>query len=124
MPKKGESDPVKEKHWRKQISDFQSSNCSLSEFCRSRGLSDKNFSNWRKRLALRDANRQNAAEQITAPMDFAPVRVVETTAAAEPIRSAEKFVMEIVLPNKTVLRLAENCSMALMSSAISVLGTK
>jgi len=87
---------------------MQPSSIVMAEFCQSRGLSDKNFSNWRKRLASRDAARRNA-EQAAAQMGFASGHVVETNTASERPQSAEIFVMEIVLPNKTVLRLAENC---------------
>ena len=123
MPKKGESDPVKEKFWRKQISDFESSGMTVTEFCRSRGLSDKNFANWRKRLSLRDAAAREAGAEATS-MDFAPLRMVEQDVAEPAPRSNSAISMEIVLRNGIVLRVAEGCSIKLMSSVISLVGVQ
>ena len=106
MPKKGESDPVKEKFWRKQISDFEASGMTVAEFCRSRELSDKNFSNWRKRLSVRDAARKQTEPDVSS-RDFAPLRVVEQIAAEPAARSDSTISIEIVLRNGIVLRLAE-----------------
>ena len=123
MPKKGNSDPVKEKFWRKQISDFEASGMTLTEFCRSRGLSLKNFSNWRKRLSVRDAARKHAEPEVSIT-DFAPLHVVEQISTEPGARSDSTISMEIVLRNGTVLRLAEGCSMKLMSSVFSLVGVK
>ena len=57
-------------------------------------------------------------------MDFAAVRMVEHGAADEPVRLNSVISMEVVLRNGIVLRLAENCSMKLMSSVILLVGVE
>ena len=121
MPKKGESDPVKEKFWRRQISDFAASGMTLRDFCRSRGLSDKNFSNWRKRLSLKDAAAREAED---SSLDFAEVKMVEQPGVENGTQLSSAISMEVVVRNGVVLRVAEGCSTKLLSSVFSLVGVK
>jgi len=119
MPKKGEFDPIKERYWRRQVAAFEASGLSAQEFCRQRGIRPAHLSNWRRRLADRDAAN---AEQQSGHPDFAQVRLDEPSATSEEIRRGADIAMEVVLGNGIVLRIADQCSMNLLASVISVVG--
>src|SRR6476646_3502844 len=95
-------DPVKERFWRRRITDQACSGLSVRAFCEREGLEPWNFHSWRQALARRDRELPtartvaptNTPNDLAAPLAFLPVRVVQdgagTIAATTPI--------EIVLP--------------------------
>ncbi len=57
--------------WRLAIETWQSSEISVSQFCKAGGLSESSFYNWRKKLAGKFGRRQQAQPQkIIRPSPF------------------------------------------------------
>jgi len=123
MPKKGESDPIKEKFWRKQFADVEVSGLSAQAFCRQRGLDSKNFFNWKKRLAARDSARAQHQNEATSS-DFVPVQLLPENSEVAKQQNNLNISMEVVLRNGIVLRLTDQCPLKLLSSVISLAGVE
>ena len=118
-------DPVKERFWRRTITDQARSGLSVRAFCEQEGLKPRNFHWWRQSLARRDREvpsvrtvaPTNSANDLPAPLVFLPVRVVQdganTIAATTPI--------EIVLPAGPTVRVARGFDPVALHAVLSVL---
>jgi hypothetical protein len=118
-------DPVKERFWRRTITDQARSGLSVRAFCEREGLEPWNFHWWRQTLARRDREvpsartgaSTNSTNTLPAPLAFLPVRVVQdgadTIAATTPI--------EIVLPAGPTVRVARGFDPVALHAVLSVL---
>lgn len=64
MPRAGECDLAKERHWRQIIADQRASGLVIAEYCRQKGISVSQFYDWQRTIKRRDAaasNRQRMA---------------------------------------------------------------
>jgi hypothetical protein len=102
-------DPRKEQHWRRCIQQWRHSGLSVREFCARHRLSLARFYAWRRTLAQRDQQREQATR-------FLPVQVVDEDTPAH----AACF--ELLLSGARILRIAPGFDAATLRQLLAILG--
>jgi hypothetical protein len=103
--------------WRKHVQQWQRSGATQSQYCREQDLSIAAFHWWRRKLAPGQPGVDPQKEQPTSPTPtFTEIRIpaVGTPAAA--------YAYEIILPNRTEVRLRQNFDAEAVAALISLLG--
>jgi hypothetical protein len=72
------SDPAKAALWRQRLQRFDTSNSSVSRFCRREGVSVASFYHWRKKLAA-PADTSPAGQRPSRPCAFKPLSITAAT---------------------------------------------
>jgi len=104
-----------EASWRQQIANHAKSGLSVRQFCQRHDLKEPAFYAWRRELARRDGERQSSAgkpRQTSA--SFLPVTLTPDVPAP----------LEIILPNKVHVKVANGCHEHLLRMALGALETK
>jgi transposase-like protein len=110
--------------WRRQLSRQQSTNLSVTEFCRQLGVSLTTFYYWKRRAQEAPPNvpAQGAAERRSRPMpssaratagDFLPVSILDPGVGTQ---------LEIELANACLVRLRGPIDPSLLQAAITAAG--
>jgi hypothetical protein len=97
----------REQRWRRQLAAWKSSGVSQAEYCRRQGLTQTDFSRWKRELARRDAR---AAAAVTATPTFVPVRV----AGLQP----QAYAYELALRGGRVLRFEAGVDAAALGAVV------
>ena len=103
--------------WRKHVQQWQRSGATQSQYCREHNLSIAAFHWWRRKLTPGQPGVDPQKELPTAlASTFTEIRIPagDTTAAA--------YTYEIVLPNRTQVRLPQNFDAEAVSKLVSLLG--
>ena len=104
----GNAKGERERMWRGHLAAMQKSRLSQAAYCRLHGLSQNDFSRWKREIARRDA-------QTVAPAAaFVPVRVTGMQVPGYPF--------ELELRGGRVLRFDARADMAVLRSVLTVLG--
>ena len=72
------SDPAKAAQWRQRLLRFDTSNLSVSRFCRREGVSVASFYHWRKQLAA-PADMPSAGQRPSRSCAFKPLSITAAT---------------------------------------------
>ncbi len=80
---------AKERHWRGQVSGWQSSGLGIRAYCQQHQLSEANFHAWRRELARRD--------QLTPPACTTATPSVNDTSVSQPQKSPSVTWMPVTL---------------------------
>jgi len=75
MPRRGEHSRAKENWWRATVERWKASGLTQAEFCRREGVKEWSLSDWRRRLARRDAAGRGRQIGVKSFVEFAPVTV-------------------------------------------------
>lgn len=93
--------------WQKLLESWLASGQTQAEFCRRQGLSQNNFSGWKRRLGWRtDIDYPPSSKAQSQSALFIPVRVRPSKVAADSASADAAPLVEIVLRNGRVLRVA------------------
>lgn len=92
----GSLDSPKAWEWQQRMERFHQGRQSVTEFCRSEGVSAPSFYQWRKRLARRPRRREEAA-------GFRPVRLVAAAGMVVHLPGGTR--LEVPISDPQVLRL-------------------
>jgi len=95
--------------WQMVMETWQDSGMPVSKFCKTEGLSEGSFYNWRKRLYGRNSQRNKQSNSRTPT--FIEVAMPESGHAA----------LELVLSSGNVLRISSTADNRALSNVISVL---
>jgi hypothetical protein len=107
--KQAKSDNEKRQFWQMVIETWQNSNMSVSKFCKTEGLSEGSFYNWRKRLASRCSQQKESINQRTPA--FIEVAMPKSDHVA----------LELLLSSGHTLRIRPTADNKTLSNVISVL---
>ena len=111
--------------WRRRLERFKGLSLTVAEFCRREGVSQGNFYQWRKRLsqtAARAPKRRAAGDAAGTPPMADPTgshgdSLRESDRAAfVPVSFAPAAVVEIELPNGTLVRVPADREQALLAA--------
>jgi hypothetical protein len=120
-----QSDPLRERFWRRTIADQTQSDLTIQAYCRRNSLSPATFRFWRQELARRDAESTSVRrrERPASPTDlertpaFLPVRVVQDSPAPIAVGSP----IEIVPPSGPIVRVTHGFSPTALDAVLSML---
>ena len=98
----------RERFWRKLVAGQPHSGVSIRDWCERHGVSEPSFYFWRRELARRREQRQDASPQIV-PVDVTP-----------PV-AGSRWGLEIELPGQIVVRVGPECNLNLLRQALTVL---
>lgn len=98
----------RERFWRKLVAGQAQSGMSIRDWCDRHGVSEPSYYFWRRELARRREQRQDASPQIV------PVNVTPPVAGS-------RWDVEIELPGQIVVRVGPGCSPDLLRQALTVL---
>jgi hypothetical protein len=103
--------------WRKHVQQWRRSDTTQIQYCQEHDLSVAAFRWWRRKLTLGHPAVDSQKELPTAPVPtFTEIRIPENGAAAA------AYAYEIVLPNRTQVRLQQNFDAEAVSKLVSLLG--
>lgn len=103
--------------WRKHVQQWQRSGATQSQYCRERDLSIAAFHWWRRKLTQGRPVVDPPREMPTACVPtFTEIRIPEGGAAAA------AYAYEIILPNRTQVRLRQNFDAEAVAALVSLLG--
>lgn len=95
--------------WQKLLESWSASGQKQAEFCRRQGLSQNTFSGWKRRLSWRTAiDCPPSSKVLSQSALFVPVRVRPSKVAVDSASADAAPLVEIVLRNGRVLRVALN----------------
>lgn len=98
--------------WVERLARFSSSGLRPAEFCAAEGVSLPSFYSWKRRLATESRSAATAATADPTPGPrLLPVRLPSAPA-----------LVELVLPNGTVLRVPAGCDLGFLRSLVEALG--
>jgi hypothetical protein len=117
MPKPERRDPVKEKHWRRLLRQWQRSGLTGRDFCAVHRLSEPSFYAWRREIARRDQQPPSVATPATAADAPTPLFQELTLAPLAPLPSA----IEVVLAQGRLLRIGPGFDADLLRQLLRVL---
>jgi hypothetical protein len=103
-------DSQKERIWRQTIGRWQKSGLTIRAYCRQHGLAEANFHAWRRTIANRDSE----------VVPFAAVRVV-TDESCGLSGQAAHGALELILPNRRVLRIGAGFDAATLERLLPLL---
>lgn len=98
----------RERFWRKLVAGQSHSGVSIREWCDRQGVSEPSFYFWRRELARRREQRQDASPQIV------PVDVIPPVAGS-------RWDLEIELPGRILVRVNPGCNLDLLRQALALL---
>jgi len=103
--------------WRKHVEQWQRSGATQVQYCKERHLSIAAFRWWRRKLTPGRPAGDSPKEVLPMPVpSFTEIRLPERGGAAT------AYAYEIILPNRTHVRLRENFDAQAVSSLVSLLG--
>jgi transposase-like protein len=103
--------------WHKHVQRWQRSGTTQSQYCREHDLSIAAFHWWRRKLTHGGSGRDSRKEHPAAPVPiFTEIRIPEGDRAAAP------YAYEIILPNRTQVRLRQNFDAEGVARLVSLLG--
>ena len=103
--------------WRKHVQQWQKSGTTQVQYCRDHGLSVAAFRWWRQKLGRSHRVRASQKGVPTEPgATFTEIRIPEGDLAAA------AYAYEIILPNRTHLRLRQHFDPEAVATLVSVLG--
>jgi hypothetical protein len=100
MPKT--RDPRREQFWRKAVAGWNKSGLSVRAYCSQRDLREANFYAWRRELAKRDGTMAPALKFL-------------------PVHFRAEAIVEIAIPNGTVVRVPAGVEVAIVAALIAAL---
>jgi hypothetical protein len=103
-------DSQKERFWRQTICRWQKCGLTIRAYCRQHGLAEANFHAWRRTIANRDS----------AVVPFAAVRVL-TAESCGLTNEAANGALELILPNRRVLRIGAGFDAATLQRLLPLL---
>jgi len=106
--KQARSNEERRQFWQMAIETWQDSGMSISKFCKSEGLSEGTFYNWRKRLS---GHRSRRDEGNSSPPTFIEVAMPKRNHAP----------LELLLSSGNTLRIGSEADNKALSNVISVL---
>ena len=118
-----QSDPLREKFWRRTIRQQQHSGLTVRAFCLREGLKEGAFRWWRQALARRDrevadtTQSDREVEPIEAAPTFLPVRLLDP----EAIPTRPSPLIEVVLPTGPTVRVPSGFDPRTLGQVLAVL---
>jgi len=103
------SNKERRQFWQMVIETWQDSGLSVSKFCKTEGLSEGTFYNWRKRLSVRHSQQNKQTDP--SPSAFIEVAMTKSNHAA----------LELVFSSGHTLRINSKADNKTLSNVISVL---
>ena len=103
----GEARIERERHWRKHLSAWAGSGGSQAAYCRRHGLTENDFSCWKREIARRDRLASDA------PPAFVPVQIATTENIS--------YAFELALRGGRVLRFDAGVDAAALDAVLRVL---
>jgi hypothetical protein len=107
--RQAKSNKERRQFWQMAIETWRDSGMSISKFCKTEGLSEGTFYNWRKRLSGRHASRNEQSDSSSSA--FIEVAMPRSDRAA----------LELVLCSGNTLRISSGADNKTLSDVISVL---
>ena len=104
----------KEQFWRAKLTQQEASDLNVREFCRKPQLSEGNFYSWRREIQKRDQQSQNGSPEVDSS---SKTQLIPLRFTAGELEST----IEIVLPNRTQLRLTGGVCEASLATVLRVL---
>ena len=105
----GDAKLERERRWRRHLAGWQASGLSQAAYCRQQGLTQNDFSWWKRELARRDQST------VRVPAAFVPVRI------SPPHATAAAFGFELSLRDGRVLRFDGCVDPAALGAVVRVL---
>lgn len=147
MPSSRQRNLGEERRWRALLADWSRSGFSGAEYCQRNEIRYTLFADWKRKIKRRDAEAsdgegkgkasrhqigsrakqraqsRHAGSEQPHGVEFAEVRVVERQEQPPVQQSRTRITvpLEIVLPSGTLVRVAEDCPLQLLSSVVSLL---